>query len=127
AAAEGAVDDRPLDGVGVLELVDEDDLEAAAQGRHDLVAARPAQRRVQAHEPGELATNGAGEPAPHGGRRLVLALDGLDRRGRVVDGERGDLQGLGAGDPRWVAPAGEAADVKVVDDLAEEVADVLDE
>ena len=42
AVAEGAVDDRPLDGVGVLELVDEDDLEAAAQGRHDLVAARPA-------------------------------------------------------------------------------------
>ena len=77
--------------------------------------------------PVELAANGAGEPAPHGGGRLVSLSAGWIGAAGLSTASVAIFSASRAGDPRRVAPAGEAADVEVVDDLAEEVADVLDE
>ena len=133
--------DVPLDGVGVLELVDQHHREPRPQPRAGGGAElRMAQRAVQAQQhvvereqpapalaPLDLGAHGLGEPRPRA-RRVGGVAPGLDARAGVVDhgladGERRgavEVGGLRAGD-------GVLAQVEVVDDLGDHVVDALDE
>ena len=138
ARPERAPHDVPLDGVGVLELVDEHDAVARAQPARDVLAAWPGQRPLQSREQVvvghdraavlaqvELLADLLRQPAPHrghGARRLGRG----DRRGRVVDDQARDPHRLVELERGRLA-AVEAAHVEVVDDLLHEVADVLDQ
>ena len=98
AVAERGLHDLPLDGVGVLELVDEHDAVAGAQPcRGDgpaLARERVAQARQQvvvghhAHAPLarlELDAGGAGQPHAHRLDRVVGRVGRLERGGGVLD------------------------------------------
>ena len=136
-AGEGAVEDRPLDRVGVLELVDEHDLPAAAhpvaggavgvleRGRElaeQVVVGEDAEPPLAACD---LVSDGAREPHPPGGhaRRLV---GGLEPRLRVAHRAARDGERLAVGEV-GVVGLGEAAEVEIVGDLDHEVVEILDQ
>ena len=138
---EGAAHDVPLHGVGVLELVDQDDIEALTQaGTRQGASRRITEGVAQPEEDvvvGEdvqgplarlhLLAHALGEAAA---RRFELVPVGQRRNHKGV----GDVEDL-AGDlarllPREgdrVLPMGELAQVEVVDDLVDQVAHVLDQ
>jgi hypothetical protein len=139
AVAECAAHDPPLDRVGVLELVDEHDAVAAAQAGGDLLAARPVQRAVQpreqvvvVHDPEpvladlDLRAHARGEPVARVGLRARRAVRGLERRARVAIGGERDGQRLAAVEQHVLARV-EGADVEVIDDLLDQLAQILDE
>ena len=138
---EGALEDLPLDRVGVLELVDQGDLppsphagarvrpgvvEGVGQLAEQVVVAEHAQAALAALDLGEDV---GGEPHP-GGRGRVGCLGeggpGLDRGAGVVDHGPTDLEGDVVG-PRWRGQVGEAGEEEVVDDLVGQLLEVLDE
>jgi hypothetical protein len=139
AVPEGAAHDVPLDGVGVLELVDEHDPVALSEVLRRGLAAGALERVVEAREEvvvghdghlalaaAELVADGQRQAAAHrldGVPRRVL---GLDAHGGVVDRDAGDAHRLRAVELGLVGPV-PAPDVEVVDDVLEQVADVLDE
>ena len=139
ALAERAAHDVPLDRVGVLELVDEHDAVALSQARGRGFAARALERVVEAGEEVvvghdrhlalagvELVAGGERQPAAHGLDGALGRVLGLDAHRGVAHRDARDPHGLRAVELRDVA-AVPAADVEVVDDVLEQVADVLDE
>ncbi len=137
---ECAVEDLPLDGVGVLELVDEHDLVARAQAAGGRAAARPGERAVQAGQQVvvshdrqlalaafELAADRVCESVAHRRDAGLLGREfGLELVVRVEHGRARDLERLCTVE-RGPAVLLKAANVEVVEHLFEQVADVLDE
>ncbi len=136
AVGERAPHDLPLRGIGVLELVDEHDVEAVAQPRGGRLRAGAGQRAAQAGDeivvghhrhralaPLQLGAGAERQPHAHRGH---LRAGADDRRGRVLDRRPGDLGGLRAIERRRTASA-EAPDVEIVDHLGDEVGEILDE
>ena len=139
AVAERAAHDVPLDGVGVLELVDEDDAVALSEALRRGLAAGALERVVEAGEQVvvghdrhlalaafELVAHGERQAAAHRLDGVLRRVLGLDAHRRVVDRDPRDPHRLRAVELRDVA-AVPAAHVEVVDDVLEQVADVLDE
>ncbi len=139
--AEGAVHDVPLHRVGVLELVDQDDVVALPQtgaghrAAHvvEQGAAQPEQDVVVRHDLERLLAtlhllaHGFRE-TPADGRQVLLLREGRDDvRIRMVEHELGDLQGLFAAELERVRPRGELPEIEVVHDLLHQIADVLDQ
>ena len=137
--AERPLHDLPLDGVGVLELVDEDDAMALAQagarrGSGGGVAQRvpqPRQEVVVGQDLApplalvDLATDHGGQSPAHRPCRRPVGVRRLECGIRVEHGHASDAPGLGDVERRDAAQ--EPADVEVVDDLVDEVAGILEE
>ncbi len=137
--AEGAVEDLPLHGVGVLELVDEHDRPALAHphpGGRVLVLERVgelAQQVVVRQDPEpalarlELGAHGLGEAdAAADGGGAVLGV-GLEVGLRVVHRGPRDGERVGVAEARRTLGERERAQVEVVDHLAHQVVEVLDQ
>ena len=137
-AGERPVEHLPLLGVGVLELVDEDDLPPLPHplaGRCVVALeglGETAQEIVVRQDPeAPLAPVDLG--AHLVGERHALSTVGLRvagrRQGRVRVADRGGGQGQGGGPPerRLRLEVAEAAEVDVVDDLLDEVVERLDQ
>ena len=130
--AEGSVEDLPLHGVGVLELVNQHDPPPAAHpvaGR-GIVAlegvGQPAQQVVVAEDPEPaLAAVDLGAYADREldalGRRTRLALGGDQDGLRVADRVTGQGQRVGAGEGRLVDGLPEPREVEIVDHLDNQV------
>jgi hypothetical protein len=139
AVAERALHDAPLHRVGVLELVDEHDAVLPAEALGDEVAAVGLQRAVQPREQVvvrhdaeaalaavELLADLLGEPPSPARRRLRRGVRRLERGVGVAHRLVRDPERLVALD-RDPFGAVERAQVQIVDDLLDEVAEVLDE
>ncbi len=129
----------PLHRVGVLELVDHHDRPAPAHP----VAGRGVVGLERDREPGEqvveaehaeqplaalqLGEDVVGERAADPGGGLGRRVDRREPRARVADHLVRELQGLGAGELGCVLHVAEALEVEVVDDLADELVEVLDQ
>ena len=139
AAAEAEAEDVPLDGIGVLELVDQRHPVAALQpgpdprAVHRVVEGGPqadeeivvGQDAGQAFAPLHLLPHPQGQAAVHPGRGGSGGKGGLDRGHRVVDGGVGHPQGVGPAEGAGPLSGVELPDVEVVDHLGQEVALVL--
>ncbi len=138
-AAERAVEHGPLHRVGVLELVDEHQLPAllhAAAGRgagllegvgeldQQVVVGQHAQAALAQVE---LVAHGSGEGHPPPGRGGGVGVGRLEAGLGVADGGPCDGQGVGVAEDRVALGVGEGPQVEVVDDLAQQVVEVLDE
>ncbi len=141
ARPEGPPHDVPLHRIGVLELVDEDDLVAfleppagdRAAHRIGEGVAKADQHVVvgqdlrEALAPVDLGADGLRQPPSDGPRVTVLAARGQDGRRGVAQHLHADLECFGAAEHQVVGPGPETADVQVVDHLVEKVLGVLDE
>ena len=135
---EGPLEDLPLDGIGVLELVDQHDappvahqgprrgvgcLERLGEPLQEVVVGQGAQAATpSAH----LVADGAGEAASQVGRGVGRGVDRQQRGRRVADGAHPDLASL-LGLERQGPAARGVAQVEVGDRLGDEVGVVLDE
>ncbi len=141
-AVEGGAQDLPLHRVGVLELVDQHDGEALPQPRaRRRPAHRVAQHRAEQREQVVEVAHGGGALAPVqlglgrprqpdalAGRGGRVGVGRLEPRGPVPDGGPRDLARVLRGDLRQGgAVRGELAQVQVVDHLAQQVVDRLDQ
>ena len=139
-APERPVEDLPLHGVGVLELVDQHDPPALAHPRPgggvvvEEGVGELAEQVVVGEDPQlplaalELGTDRLGERDPQAVGGLPPGVGGLDAGLRV--GDRGlprDGQRLGVGEGRLALAVGEGAQVEVGDHLAEQLVEVLDQ
>ena len=137
AAGEGAVDDLPLDRVGVLELVDHHNRPAGVHpepGRGVGLVERvgqPGQQIVVAEDAApplarlQLPDHVADEPKAHGGPGIRIGLGGPQLGGGVVDHLPGEFERFGVGQLRIVAVPAEVRQVEVVDDLGDKVVQAL--
>ena len=138
-AGEGPVEHSPLNGVGVLELVDEHDLPALAHPgagwgvvRLQCVGELAEQVVVGQDSQPPLALLHLGADGPSEGDstpgrcRRVLGRR-LQSRLRVADGLAGDGHRLTAREDRVVVGPRERPQVEVVDDFGEQVVEVLDQ
>ena len=140
-AVEGALEDLPLHGVGVLELVDQRDLPPLAHpgaGRGVVVGERVgelAEEVVVGEDaqaplaPVDLVQHAAREAHPCGGLAVGVLGERLLRghpRTGVADDRAGDAEGVLAA-PRGLLLAGEEAQVAVVGDLGGQLLEVLHE
>ena len=136
---ERAVEDLPLNRVGVLELVDEDHVVARTQALprrrpvrtvEDLV--QPRQQIVVGHDRElalallELVSHHPGQAVAHRSGAVLGLAHRLELGHRVEHRRARDLQRLGAGESRATSRP-ESPDVQVVESLLEQVGDILDE
>ena len=109
AGRERAIEDLPLDRVGVLELVDEHNVEPRAQPSARVRATRACERVVQPREQVvvghdrepplallELVADGPGQAVAHGRGAVGRLVARLELGHRVVHRGPGDLERLGA-------------------------------
>ena len=136
---ERAMEDLPLDRVGVLELVDQDHVVASTQALPRRRSVRTVEDLVQAREqivvghdrePAlallELVSHHPGQAVAHRSGAVLGLTHRLELGHRVEHRRARDLQRLGTGEPR-AAPRPESPDVQVVERLLQQVGHVLDE
>ncbi len=138
-AAERPVEDLPLHRVGVLELVDQHHAPAllhAGARRRVLGLQCPGeleQQVVVGQDPEptlaqvELLADLLGEADAAPDRRGPVGVGGLEAGLRVADRGPGDRQGVGVAEDGIGLGEGEGPQVEVVDHLAHQVVEVLDE